>query len=517
MLSSTLASVPQEIVEHVAYLVATDTIVGPPIDLISLVSTSRHFYSGLSITKNLNLYANIFTFKFDTGVATRRLGVDKLTQSVLTEELQRRFILLKRIRARTESSLEQCDPRKPEDRTRLRETLFGAYLLMLENEGKNELHLRAYGIDDWLNEYWFREQGSSLATSALKADRWPDQNEEHALAMWLFWFLFKPGDHKYNQNRTMTHVLKIYALGAHVYQLAAPSWTEFFPSSRPASPEIVNHYSEAYHLSSPSMASPAILSFLSLIDRVEMSTTASDPRPRRNWGEKLSSSSAKWDCEWHRCVNLGRGLLKKTLTSAFTPGSIEGVWEGTFTYTEFGAYAELLGGAAPTILTKSMVVKHRQTWKLREHHLLLDSPTSGNDDEDRAPLSAGDPLRSYFATGTRVTENATGVEVQEPGANPLFYKRATSLQDDNQAVRDIILTGEGHSAWGQFSLVGRIRPCDGFISLSKDYVDGDRGKWLYRGYLIGNADGCLAGRWRDTMSPIDTAGYEGCFTMSRRI
>ncbi len=193
MLASTLASVPQEIVEHIAYLVATDTVVGPPIDLISLLSTSQHFYSALSITKNLNLYANIFAFKFDTGVAARRLGVDKLTQSVLAEELQRRFILLKRIRARTESSLEQCDPRKAEDRRRLRETLFGAYLLMLENEGKNELHLREYGIDDWLNEYWFREKGSSFATSALKADRWPDQNEEHALAMWLFWFLFKPG------------------------------------------------------------------------------------------------------------------------------------------------------------------------------------------------------------------------------------------------------------------------------------------------------------------------------------
>ncbi|KAF8879008.1 hypothetical protein CPB85DRAFT_1567699 [Mucidula mucida] len=512
MLASTLASVPQEIVEHIAYLVATDSVVGPPIDLISLLSTSQHFYSGLSITKNLNLYANIFAFKFDTGVAASRLGVDKLTQSVLAEELQRRFILLKRIRARTESSLEQCDPRKAEDRRRLRETLFGAYLLMLENEGKNELHLREYGIDDWLNEYWFREKGSSLRHQRSK------QTVGLIRTRNMRSLCGCSGDHKYNQNRTMTHVLKIYALGAHRYQLAAPSWTEFFPSSRPASPEIVTHYSEAYHLSSPSMASPAILSFLSLIDRVEMSTTASDPTRRGNWGEKLykSSGSAKWDCEWHRCVNLGRGLLKKTLTSAFTPGSIEGVWEGTFTYTEFGAYAELLGGAAPTILTKSMVVKHRQTWKLREHHLLLDSPT--NDDEDRAPLSAGDPLRSYFATGTRVTENASGVEVQEPGANPLFYKRATSLQDDNQAaVRDIILTGEGHSAWGQFSLVGRIRPCDGFISLSKDYVDGDRGKWLYRGYLIGNADGCLAGRWRDTMSPIDTAGYEGCFTMSRRI
>lgn len=47
-------------------------------------------------------------------------------------------------------------------------------------------------------------------------------------------------------------------------------------------------------------------------------------------------------------------------------------------------------------------------------------------------------------------------------------------------------------------------------------VDGDRGKWLYRGYLVGNAFGRLAGRWRDTISPVDVDGYEGCFAMSRR-
>ena len=78
-----------------------------------------------------------------------------------------------------------------------------------------------------------------------------------------------------------------------------------------------------------------------------------------------------------------------------------------------------------------------------------------------------------------------------------------------------------------------MRPGDGFISLSKEYVrintffffvesntflqaDGDRGKWLYRGYLVGNMNGNLAGRWRDTLTPANVAGYEGTFAMSRR-
>lgn len=51
-------------------------------------------------------------------------------------------------------------------------------------------------------------------------------------------------------------------------------------------------------------------------------------------------------------------------------------------------------------------------------------------------------------------------------------------------------------------------------SISK--VDGDRGKWLYRGYMIGDSNGNLSGRWRDTLTSPHIAGYEGCFVMSRR-
>lgn len=47
-------------------------------------------------------------------------------------------------------------------------------------------------------------------------------------------------------------------------------------------------------------------------------------------------------------------------------------------------------------------------------------------------------------------------------------------------------------------------------------VNGDRGRWLYRSYLVGNEYGNLSGRWRDTLTPPDVLGYEGCFMMSRR-
>lgn len=40
-----------------------------------------------------------------------------------------------------------------------------------------------------------------------------------------------------------------------------------------------------------------------------------------------------------------------------------------------------------------------------------------------------------------------------------------------------------------------------------------RGRWLYRGYLVG---GRLAGRWRDTMTPLGMEGYEGSFELALR-
>lgn len=48
-------------------------------------------------------------------------------------------------------------------------------------------------------------------------------------------------------------------------------------------------------------------------------------------------------------------------------------------------------------------------------------------------------------------------------------------------------------------------------------MEGDeRGIWLYRGYLVGDVDGAIVGRWRETFSPPNLLGYEGPFVMNRR-
>jgi len=237
--------------------------------------------------------------------------------------------------------------------------------------------------------------------------------------------------------------------------------------------------------------------------------------------------SSEWDCEWERCKRLaGNDAPTPEFPSGtFKPGTMEGVWEGLFTYTEFTAYAAMLSGAPPPTLNKSLVARHQQTWRLHEYHLLLPEDV-GDVAEALAhprykPLSPGDPLRAYLPHGLAIEHDPDGISVYEPGrVVSTFYHRCPAPEhvtpEYAKRVREILIAGEGHSAWGQFALIGRVRPGDGFMTLSKEYLDGERGKWLYRGYFVGDAYGNFTGRWRDTLSPAEVLGYEGCFFMSRR-
>jgi hypothetical protein len=101
-----------------------------------------------------------------------------------------------------------------------------------------------------------------------------------------------------------------------------------------------------------------------------------------------------------------------------------------------------------------MVVRHRQTWKLREHHLIVtDSSCSdsgiGLESDTVEPVAGGDPLRSYFPTGTKVTETREGIEVYYPAHRDIIrYQRMSDALNTRGAssVHDVIITGEVRSS-----------------------------------------------------------------------
>ncbi|KIY67652.1 hypothetical protein CYLTODRAFT_422366 [Cylindrobasidium torrendii FP15055 ss-10] len=489
---SSITTLPQEILEQIAYTAATDTISGPPSSLPSLLALNHDFHDRLSMSSNPTLYARIFAFKFDTSIAFKRFGVAALTQAVLAIELKRRFTMFKRLRshnATTDSPF--CTT------SDTAEMLYYAYLLMLENEGKNQTQLRDYAqIVPWLHDYWFTPNGQSLGVYSLQSNTWPEDHDCNSIAMWLYWFLSRPDQDTDHFTGEELNVLKLYSISAHKFQLSSLDWAEFKPS--PCSPTplgTIKYYSQDIHLALPPCAVPAVMSFLRLVDFASRPAAPNRYKALHDYGNDLEG-------EWLRCLRLGGSCLIDAAGPAFIPGSLEGAWEGLFTYTEFNAYAALLRGAAPSVLTASLVVKHRQTWILKEHYFV-------DNGEDETVLPPGDPLHSYLPAEAQLKKEESNLLVLEGGKTYKYVRTAL----DRARIRDIIVTGRGHSAWGEFDLFGRIRPFDGFVSLSKDYVDGERGRWIYRGFVVGNN---LAGRWRDCLSPLEVQGYEGCFSMSRR-
>lgn len=192
-------SVPQEILERIAFFVGTSEFLGPPAGILSLLLTNHTIHSYLSPSSNPHLYGRIFAAKFDVGHATRRLGSDALFARALSDELQRRCTCLTRIRRRSDSKILRSSL-FAQDEDAVRILLWTAYLMMLENDGKNAEQLQSYAhMDAWLKEYWFDPDGASLVTRDVKMGNWPSDNEHNALAMWLFWFLFKPGTYRAHQ------------------------------------------------------------------------------------------------------------------------------------------------------------------------------------------------------------------------------------------------------------------------------------------------------------------------------
>ncbi|KAI6037966.1 hypothetical protein EDC04DRAFT_3141777 [Pisolithus marmoratus] len=385
--------------------------------------------------------------------------------------------------------------------------------MMLENDGKNEQQLCGYAnMETWLIDYWFDDNGASLASHRISRDQWPLEDEKNSLAMWLLWFLVRPDSLPRTpaSYRALTCTLKLPALAANHYAICEPSWAEFTLESSVTASDLT-HFSETYFLAPPTLAPAAILAYFTLALWLP-SRGVTNQLPQAPSSLPLNSrKSEDWDADWQRCINLAQSST--LLALSYIPGSIEGVWEGPFTYTDFDVYSSLLSGGPPSVLRDCQVAQHRQTWKLREYHLL-----GSQESLDKVQrLGLGDALRAFFPSGVRLREYSESLEVYVPGMEEaIHYQRSLHSKALEQSVGDIIVIGEGHSAWGQFNLYGRVRPLDGLFSLLKEYVGGDRGRWLYRGFLVGSTDGHLSGRWRDAFSPSDVEGYEGCFVMSRR-
>lgn len=168
---------PFEVLEDIAFWLATeDASIAPPKNLIPLLLLDRETNKFLSFDFNHSLYARIYATKFDTKTSTRRLGKERLTAYGLATELKKRCTHLRAIR-NFSFQLELIEP-----------AIWTAFVMMLENDGKNERLLLDYAqITHWLQYYWV------TMSCTLAGEAWPSDSLFHSACMWLLCHFYPKG------------------------------------------------------------------------------------------------------------------------------------------------------------------------------------------------------------------------------------------------------------------------------------------------------------------------------------
>jgi hypothetical protein len=160
--------------EQIAFSALEERLLGPPSDLLALLTTSKTINFALSPGNNNNLYARIFALKFDTAALSRRLTRRWLTTKSYATELRRRFEALKRIRhCVVDGLMVQYD-------------LWAAFFILLEHDHKNALQLA-----EWAKAHIF---ASTVARRWLTGAYGPQFGENvGALVCAILWELMREG------------------------------------------------------------------------------------------------------------------------------------------------------------------------------------------------------------------------------------------------------------------------------------------------------------------------------------
>lgn len=166
-----LQGLPSEVLHIVAFFLVALQPLGPPKELIPLLLTSRSLYTALK--ENGHLYAKIFRFKFDYAAVARRSYFPRAPD--LAEQLVISCELLRAIRRGDVFDIDTHSH------------LFTAYLLMLDNDGKNYAQLEWAGIHRYV-DLFIRQR---LWEGRFENNGWPVDSVENACALWLAWMTLR--------------------------------------------------------------------------------------------------------------------------------------------------------------------------------------------------------------------------------------------------------------------------------------------------------------------------------------
>lgn len=162
-----LDTLPRDVIRHIAFLSAADSPFDSPDAILSLLQTCTSLYRELSLFIAPDLYAHIFSVKFDTTATSRRYP-GQLTDSAVAGELVNRYRLLRRVQYMNFSSVG------------LLQDLWTALWMLLENDSLNEQQLSAVGFTQFI----LRLALSVLTPSAARKLRVATQHLDD-ICIWL--------------------------------------------------------------------------------------------------------------------------------------------------------------------------------------------------------------------------------------------------------------------------------------------------------------------------------------------
>ncbi|KAL7285040.1 hypothetical protein ACG7TL_000131 [Trametes sanguinea] len=167
---------PHDVILNVALELATLDLFAPPSDLLALLCTCR-FLNHVLHSDRKALLARIYRRKFDTRAARRRLGSNTINNAAYAFQLIKQTAALKRLRT---GDL---------DSPHLTGDLWTAFLMFMENDGRNYAHLVEYAHIEALLDRFMEER---LWTGREHNLGWPLESTPGSLVVWMLWFTMTP-------------------------------------------------------------------------------------------------------------------------------------------------------------------------------------------------------------------------------------------------------------------------------------------------------------------------------------
>ncbi len=449
-------------------------VVTPPTELHALQLVCKHLHSLLNLAANPRLYARVFRSKFDTAAIGRRFGKSALSSLSLANELRRRCVLLKRMRACVTSSALRTDdaPGLDESEQSLDEMLWLAYLMMLENDGLNYEQLC------WaqLHSFLALHHASEMLDGAIQPG-YPSDAVHKALALHLVYLLTDP-EQLASEPRTEAaerlFVLRPFVFAAHKFDAFMAPWTlrnlpvsnssaaaaaaaaaaEAASSSTPTNPFLadltprdrscaVEHVGGTLRIAAPILAQGACFSFFMKVEKdpavLELAALsdpddpASEPAVRRPTSTRppLSLCSLDHDRDVSRLLSCLDARSSPGLPPLFFQGMFEGIWEGRFSFFDFDSYREMLAGRMRS-LYDGPFGEQPQIWKIKERIVrLAPGEVEGGKGSILAAGYSSDPVDAQAAGGKGKGK-----------ALPHDWHQYPSFPDDDQRERyEILLSG----------------------------------------------------------------------------